>query len=171
MSLTIQTDEIKNKIRTLYLEGLNYKQIMDSLDIKEPTWYTWFYRNTNGFRDYINDIEKELLIRQARQNLKEVINMDIPLDDPRWLKIKTDVSQFIAETLDKDNFSKKQEIDQTQPITINVNSLKDRLPEPIDTQSKQLDNNVAQYTLSPQPQSGNTTPLIENDVNKLTDKE
>jgi hypothetical protein len=177
MSATLFDEELKNKIRTLYLNGNNYKQIMDILSINDNTWYSAYWKNQQGFRDHINNIEKELLIRQARANLKEVINMDIPLDDPRWLKIKTDVSQFIAETLDKDNFSKKQEQGEQQPVTINIQSNKTAITSPIvdtpmlDIVKKESDNNVAQYTLSQQLTGNNTTPANNDDVKTSQEEE
>jgi hypothetical protein len=69
----------------------------------------------------------------------DVAEMDLSdKDDVRYLKIKTDVSQFIAETADKENFSKKSEDnkDERTPINIQVNTykriqnLKKSLPKP-----------------------------------------
>jgi hypothetical protein len=65
--------------------------------------------------------------RLARKNLIEVAEMNVEdKEDVRYLKIKTDVSQFIAETADKENFSKKSDdnADQRTPINIQVNTYK-----------------------------------------------
>ena len=69
----------------------------------------------------------EYLKNLARKNLKEVAEMDTSnLDDVRYLKIKTDTSQFLAETADKENFSKKSDdnAEQRTPINIQVNTYK-----------------------------------------------
>jgi hypothetical protein len=60
--------------------------------------------------------------------LKEAteLSSELTQSDPRYLKIKTDVSQFIAETIGKDTYSKKKEEDNDnkQGITVNIVSSK-----------------------------------------------
>jgi hypothetical protein len=127
MELSIQNEQTLNRIRTLYLEGKRVKEIQEELGIVKGTWDNYFYLNKNAFRDFINACEIEYLKNLARKNLKEVAEMDTSnLDDVRYLKIKTDVSQFIAETADKENFSKKTEdnAEQRTPINIQVNTYK-----------------------------------------------
>lgn len=137
--LTFVNDETRNKIRTAYLQGKEIKQILAEMGLNENSYYWHFWSNYKGFRDFINACELEYLKLQARKNLKEVATMPLPdTEDPRWLKIKTDTSQFIAETLDKENFSKKSEDnkDERTPINIQVNTykriqnLKKTLPSP-----------------------------------------
>lgn len=170
MISNLHDDEVRNKLRSLLMDGKNFKESMEVLDISIGTFDAAYWRNTQGLRDFINDVKKEMFLKEAEKLSHEIMNTSHE-DDARILAIKQKEAEFLRETLGKDIYSKKTEIDQQQPITINVNSLKDRLPEPIDTQPKALQSDVAQYTLSPQPQSGNTTPLIENDVKQLTDKE
>jgi hypothetical protein len=75
----------------------------------------------------------------ARKNLTEVAEMNLDnYDDPRFLKIKTDVSQFIAETADRANFSKRvEEVNNKQPINISINSYK-KIPARIEKLQKEL---------------------------------
>jgi hypothetical protein len=119
--------DIQNKFRTLYMEGKNIKDILAILGIPENTYYSYLWRDQQGFRQFINAIEMEYLKNLARKNLKEVAEMDTSnLDDVRYLKIKTDTSQFLAETADKENFSKKSDdnAEQRTPINIQVNTYK-----------------------------------------------
>ena len=131
--------DTQNKFRTLYMEGKNIKDILAILGIPENTYYSYLWRDQQGFRQFINAIEMEYLKNLARKNLKEVAEMDLSdKDDVRYLKIKTDTSQFLAETADKENFSKKSDdnADQRTPINIQVNTykkiqaLKKSLPPP-----------------------------------------
>jgi hypothetical protein len=125
--LILLDDTLKNKIRTLYLDGKNAIEIINELGINKNTWYSWQWRNQHSFRDFINACELEYLKLVARKNLKEVATMNIPDElDPRWLKIKTDTSQFLAETIDKENFSKRSDDnkDERTPINIAVNTYK-----------------------------------------------
>jgi len=125
--LTLYNDDIAKKIRTEYLKGQKIKDIQAILNINPSTWDSWMYNDTNGFRAFMNNVEIEYLKRLARQNLMDVAEMDVSdRDDVRYLKIKTDVSQFIAETADKENFSKKTDdnADQRTPINIQVNTYK-----------------------------------------------
>jgi len=119
--------DIQNKFRTLYMEGKNIKDILAILGIPENTYYSYLWRDQQGFRQFINAIEMEYLKNLARKNLKEVAEMDLTgVDDVRYLKIKTDTSQFILETLEKDRYSKKTEDkgDERTPINIQVNTYK-----------------------------------------------
>lgn len=127
MELSLQDNTARNKIRTLIVEGKNIKQIQEELKISAGTWDTYYWRDDKGFRNFVLDCQDERLRLLARRNIEEVANMNIPnSDDPRWLKIKTDTSQFIAERLEKDRFSKKEEEDKDArtPINIAVNNYK-----------------------------------------------
>lgn len=125
--LTLYNDDIAKKIRTEYLKGQKIKDIQAILGINPSTWDSWMYNDTNGFRAFMNTVELEYMKRLARKNLTDVIEMDMSdRDDVRYLKIKTDVSQFIAETADKENFSKKTDDDKGDrtPINIAINNYK-----------------------------------------------
>jgi hypothetical protein len=139
MELSLQDTSARNRIRTLIVEGKNIKQIQELLGISPGTWDTYYWRDDKGFRNFVLDCQDERLRLLARKNIEEVANMVLPdTEDPRWLKIKTDTSQFIVETLEKDRFSKKSEDnkDERTPINIQVNTykkiqnLKKSLPKP-----------------------------------------
>jgi hypothetical protein len=124
--ISLLEDSARNKIRTLYNEGKNWTEIRAILEIPENTWYSYYWQDKQGFRRFIKDIENEYLKDIAKQNIKDIANMNLSdKDDVRYLKIKADMSTFIAETLDKEDFSKKTEenTDKT-PINIAINNYK-----------------------------------------------
>jgi hypothetical protein len=123
--LSIQSDDVRYQIRTLVLDGKNYKEIQEILGIPEGTWNTWQYRDTNSFRGFLLDCHDERLRRIARKNIDEIISMSDRDDDVRYLKIKSDMSAFVSERLEKDRFGKGQEDkDERTPINIAVNTYK-----------------------------------------------
>jgi hypothetical protein len=125
--ISLLENEARNKIRTLYNEGKNWTEIRAILDIPENTWYSYYWQDKQGFRRFIKDIENDYLRDIAKKNIKDIASMDIKdIDDVRYLKIKADMSTFIAETLDKEDFSKKTEDkgDERTPINIQVNTYK-----------------------------------------------
>ena len=136
--LTTQADDVKDKIRTRIVQGQKIKDIQAELNILPSTWDSWYYRNTQGFRDFVVNAHNERLKTIARQNIEDIISMPDRDDDVRYLKIKSDMTAFVAETLDKENFSKKTDdnADQRTPINIQVNTykkiqaLKKSLPKP-----------------------------------------
>lgn len=168
MTSSLLDIDTRNKIRSLYLTGKEYIQIQAELGINAGTWDNYYYLNKNGFRDFINDVKKEYFIRQAEAFSRKLMSLD-ETDDARIYALKQKETEFLRETLGKDIYSKKQEIENTQPVTININSLKDRIAESIDNQPKVLQSDVAQSILSQEAQSGNTTTQIDNDVKQLTD--
>lgn len=124
--ISLLEDNSRNKIRTLYNEGKNWTEIRAILEIPENTWYSYYWQDKQGFRRFIKDIENEYLKDIAKQNIKDIANMNLKdNEDVRYLKIKADMSQFIAETLDKEDFSKKiEETTDKTPINIAINNYK-----------------------------------------------
>jgi hypothetical protein len=125
--LSLQNDNVRYKIRTMILSDMSFKDIQATLGLSPATWDVCFWRNTQGFRDFVKDCQDERLRTIARENIKDIIQMDVKdNEDVRYLKIKADMSQFIAETIEKDRFSKKTEDnkDERTPINIQVNTYK-----------------------------------------------
>ena len=127
MELTLQDDNIRNQLRTAIIHGEKIQDTLAQIGISENTYYVNYWRNTKGLRDFIIQAENERLKRIARKNIDDIVSMDTnDKDDIRYLKIKADMSAFVAETLDKENFSKKTDdnTDQRTPINIQVNTYK-----------------------------------------------
>jgi hypothetical protein len=126
MEVSLQNDNIRDKIRTMLINGQKIKDIQASFGINAGTWDANYYRNTNGFRDFVVNAHNERLKTIARKNIEDIISMPDRDDDVRYLKIKSDMSAFVAETLDKENFSKRSDDnkDDRTPINIAVNTYK-----------------------------------------------
>lgn len=100
------TPEFTLKIRKLVLEGRNYKEIQSILEINPNTWDAWVWKNYKDFRTNLKNWDNEILINIAKTNLHTLLNGE---DD----KIKADLTKFTLSTLDKVNFSTRQETDVT----------------------------------------------------------
>lgn len=125
--VSLLNDDVRAKIRTMIINGEKIKDIQATLGINCNTWDSFYWKDYKGFRSFILDAHDERLRMIARQNIDDIVNMPVNSDsDPRYLKIKADMSQFIAETVEKDRFSKKIEDnkDDRTPINIQVNTFK-----------------------------------------------
>jgi hypothetical protein len=124
--ISLLENDTRNKIRTLYNEGKNWTEIRAILSVPENTWYSYYWEDKQGFRRFIKDIENEYLKDIAKKNIKDIASMNLSdNEDVRYLKIKADMSTFIAETLDREDFSKKiEENTDKTPINIAINNYK-----------------------------------------------
>lgn len=104
MSDTLLTEELTLSIRKLYLDGLNYKSIQETLDINPSTWDRWVHLDYKDFRKNLQSWKREKLIRKAELNLEVLMDSE----DER---VKTSNTQFTLETLGKeDGYSKRTEV-------------------------------------------------------------
>lgn len=122
--LSLQNVDVRNQIRTMIIEGKSNVQIQEILGIPKGTWDANYYRDTHEFRDFLLDCHDERLRMIARKNIDDIINMKVDESDPRYLKIKSDMTTFVAERVDKDRFGKKneEENDNRAPIMIQLNT-------------------------------------------------
>ena len=104
------TPELLSKIREGLLLGKTQESIKEELNIPNSTWCTWFYDNYNGFRDQVEGWRRDAMLKRAEENIKEVINMSVYQEDPKMVKIITDASIFVTETLGKKAYSKRNEM-------------------------------------------------------------
>jgi len=64
---------------------------------------------TNLLPSWLSDnIDDSELVAKAQKNLKEFL--DIDKDDPSWLRIKKDATEFVLERLNKAKYSKRTEV-------------------------------------------------------------
>jgi hypothetical protein len=104
---------------------MKIKDIQQEIGISPSTWDVCFWRDTQGFRSFIKDCEDERLREYARKNIKDIISMPDRDDDVRYLKIKSDMTTFVSERLEKDRFGKTAEDNEDKtPINIAINNYK-----------------------------------------------
>ena len=158
MTPSLQDDEIKTKMRTLFKDGKSMYEIAEILEIPKGTIDSAFYRNTHNIRDFFNELKKERFLMLAERFSDSLMTTD-EMEDARMYAIKQKEAEFLRETLGKDNYSKKTEVDNTQPITINVKSYNENI--------KSLDTPVSDSRVSlPPPQTD--VQEKEHDVKTLT---
>lgn len=125
------TDEILLGIKELILQGDSHKNIQTKLDIPKGTWDMWINQNYQAFADklvlynhqYKISLAEGNLIRHLKmETMEPVIGMFGPIVDKKTkkpvvrqndklLKIKSDNSLFVLETLGRQNYTKRSEID------------------------------------------------------------
>ena len=90
------------KIKDLYLDGNNEKQIAEILEIPLNTWNFWKWKNYQSFSDKLLSYKHERMIRKAEANVEVLMESE----DER---VQADISKFILETVGKRNYSKRIE--------------------------------------------------------------
>lgn len=100
---TILDDETFLKIRELYLDGKNMKEISEILDIPYKTMEGWKLRNYEGFKD------KMLETRLERMFEKSIDNIEV-LQDSEDERVNLQANSLVAETVGKKWFSKRSEL-------------------------------------------------------------
>jgi len=124
------TDELFVKIKQSILNGNDLGKTADVCKISKSTFYTWHSDNYLKLADKIEGWKRDRKIMLAAKNVDEILQINViedkigafgPIKDPDTkkrikavntgiLKIKADVSTFVLETLDKDNYSKRNEM-------------------------------------------------------------
>jgi hypothetical protein len=108
------TEELTLKIRALVLEGLQYNNIQQTLGISDNTWDTWVHKDYKDFRKNLISWKKERLVKLSEKVSNDILQM--PAIDDKGnvatdvLRIKQKESEFIRETLGKDDYSKRNEV-------------------------------------------------------------
>lgn len=99
---TLLDDHLFRKIKDLVLDGMNLRQIAESLEIPYHTMRDWEYENYKGFSDKMLSFKHERLLQKAENNLEVLMDAE---DD----RVKLDSSKFTLETLNKKFYSKRME--------------------------------------------------------------
>lgn len=118
------TKNLSLQIRKLHLQGFKIDEIREKLNIKESTWESWYYRDTQNFRSNFTLWRREKMLNQAEINLEDFSIMPteiqtiedsddemgeraVVVTDPRLVKIKLDATTYITDTIGKDIYSKR----------------------------------------------------------------
>ena len=138
------TDELIKKIRQCILDGNDLKttatnvfntlEEFNNLDILDrekelanfiQKLYNWKYDNYLNLADKIEGWKRDHLIKLANDNVKEILCMD--KNDKDKLKVIQDTSKSVLETLDRDNYSKRNELTgaEGKDLTIKIVNFKD----------------------------------------------
>lgn len=106
-------DEFYLKIKGLVLEGKSMIEVAEALEVPYKTMESWKTRNYQGFSDRYDGYKRDWLLKKAEDNIPVLLDSE---DE----KVKADLTKFVAETLGKQNYSKRNEFTgpDGQPIPI-----------------------------------------------------
>ena len=121
------TEKLVLEIRKMVLDGKDYVEIQQELEINDSTWDTWVYKNYQGFRNNLVDWNYERILKKCEKLSEEILDINHYTGDngvdSRILSIKQKESEFIRSTLDKKHYSKQLNTDLTsggKPIMVNI---------------------------------------------------
>jgi hypothetical protein len=125
-SLSLREDNVKNKIRSLYMDGKTLIEIGEILNIPKGTIDNAYYLNRHNFRDFMTELKKERFLNKTERVSNEILSMETG-ENAKMLAIKQKEAEFLRETLLKDHgYSKRIE---TIGLNINKN-------EPLDDEQR-----------------------------------
>jgi hypothetical protein len=123
-------DELYLKIRDLVLLGKNMREIAEECGIAYKTMEGWCTRNYEGFADKMLTYKQSWRLQKAEENIDSILDIEIEQPvlevngapardregnlikkiDGKILKVKQETSQFVAETIGKKVYSKRNEL-------------------------------------------------------------
>ena len=102
------TPELFVEIKQLVLAGNYLKEIAKIKGINEQTLYKWHENNYLNFYDKVEGWRRDRKLMLAEKNIEAIL--DIGVSDKDSIKVVADISKFVAETLGKDNYAKRNEM-------------------------------------------------------------
>lgn len=102
------TDEVLGKIRLGILDGKTLKEIAQQSGIPESTLYCWTGDNYQNLSDKIEGWKRDRKLMLADKNIEKILQL--PTEDKDFVRTVADMSKFVKETLDKQNYSKRNEL-------------------------------------------------------------
>jgi len=113
------TDEVLALIKAGILEGRTLKEIANINDLSEHTLYHWHSDNYAKLYDKVEGWKRDRKLNLANRNIEAILQLDV--NDKDFVKTVSDMSKFVAETLDKKNYSKRNELTGADGKDIVVN--------------------------------------------------
>ena len=100
------TDELIKQIKQSILEGNNLKETANIIGKTPEVLYVWHSDNYLGIADKIEGWRRDRKLNLAEANIEEILKMD---KRDEVLRVVSDMSKFVAETLGKSNYAKRTE--------------------------------------------------------------
>jgi transcriptional regulator with XRE-family HTH domain len=116
------TEELFEKIKQGILDGLTLRDLAKHCKMSEGTLYQWHSGNYSNLADKIEGWKRDRKLMLAERNIEEMLQMSIKntgstptgdtfeYDDTGKLRVKADISKFVAETLGKETYTKRSEV-------------------------------------------------------------
>ena len=106
------TDELVDKIKQSILSGNDLKTTANIIGKSEDVMYQWNSKNYSGIADKIEGWKRDYKLSLADKNINDILKIGA-IPDKVTLKVVADMSKFVKETLDRDNYKKRTETDLT----------------------------------------------------------
>lgn len=101
------TKELKNQIRECVLEGYNNQEVAERVGLDPQRLYNWRNKNYKGIKDLMEGWRRDRKLKLANENIERLLQLD--LSDKDNIRVVADMTKFVAETLGKENYSKRTE--------------------------------------------------------------
>lgn len=105
---TLLTEDLLRKIKQSILDGNDLRATAKICGINELTLYDWTCDNYLNLTDKIEGWKRDRKLKLADTNIDGILCLGI--EDKDSLKVVADMSKFVKETLDKQNYSKRSEL-------------------------------------------------------------
>lgn len=105
---TLLTDELVVKIKECILDNKTLKETANICGIESNTLYRWSCDNYANLSDKIEGWRRDYKLKKADENIDAILELDVK--DKDFTKTIADISKFVKETLDKENYSKRSEL-------------------------------------------------------------
>ena len=102
------TKELLAEIKASVFKGKNLKEIAEHSEMSVSTLYTWHSDNYLNLKDKIEGWRRDYKLELADKNIEKILQLNV--DDKDFVRTVSDMSKFVKETLDKDNYSKRTDI-------------------------------------------------------------
>jgi hypothetical protein len=114
-TLSILDENVRAKIRTLYLEGKENKEIQAILGIPRGTWDNFYYLNRYDFRDFMDSCKRAYFLQETEKASRDFLAIKND-DSAKMQAIRQKEAEFVRETLLKDHGYTKR----TENINMNI---------------------------------------------------
>ncbi len=102
------TQELFDKIRQSILDGNDLRKTAKVCEINEGTLYQWHSKNYSNLTDKIEGWKRDRKLMLAERNLEAILCLGV--SDKDSLKVVSDMTKFTLETLNKRDYSKRNEL-------------------------------------------------------------
>lgn len=148
--------EFLRRCRDIVLNDGWINEISKEMNLPYNTVHGWYIRDSQNFNEKMNKWRRRRMVEKANEILNETLSLDVNTPvlffgkeigrqiNPKMVKIKVDNAQFVAETLARDQFSKRSEMTGKDggAVTVNVVNFADTAPEKEDDQVKDEDDDL-----------------------------
>lgn len=102
------TKELFGKIKQSILDGNDLRETAKICEINESTLYSWSSDNYLNLADKVEGWKRDRKLKLAENNLEAILCLGV--SDKDSLKVVSDITKFTLETLNKKDYSKRNEM-------------------------------------------------------------